>query len=411
VGMSMAQIGEFAFIVATLGLSLGVISDFLFPVAVGASVITTFSTPYMIRYSDLVYMKLDALLPQSWKNALNKYSIGAQTIEDASDWKKLIRFYFINTIVFSVVIITLIILCTEYLSPMFAGNQWGQAITAGTTLILLSPFLYALAFRRTQKEAYANIWMKPFQRGPLIILLLTRIALAIFYVGFLFHRLFSPGVAVIGVCVATLLLFIFWKRIKLFYSKIELRFLSNLNEREEQQQSLEAVPLAPWDAHISTIQLNPESKYAGQTLQESKIREEFGVNIAMIERGSITIRVPGRDERLFPGDTLSVIGTDEQLNTFKDYLESTVSDMELIAVKQSVSLQHFTIGKNSGLLKKSIRESGIRELTKGLVVGVERKGERILNPESDLVFEVNDIVWVVGNEKRIQVLSKESQTE
>jgi CPA2 family monovalent cation:H+ antiporter-2 len=309
--------------------------------------------------------------------------------------------------VFSVVIITLILLCTEYISPLFEGNRWGRVFTAGITLALLSPFLWALAFRRTQKEAYANIWMKPIQRGPLVILLVSRIILAIFYIGFLFDRLFSPTIAAIGICVTTVILAVFSGKIKAFYGRIELRFLSNLNEREE--QLTQAQTLAPWDTHISTVELNARSRYIGKTLQESKIREEYGVNIAMIERGSITIHVPSRDERLYPNDVLAVIGTDEQLQRFKDYLESTASDLQFMPAKQNVSLQHFVIGKHSRLLNKNIRYSGIRELTKGLVVGVERNGQRILNPESDLVFELNDIVWIVGNEKRIQVLVHEGE--
>lgn len=408
-GMSLSQIGEFSFIIATLGLNLNVTSDFLYPVAVAVSVLTTFTTPYMIRYSDSVFTKLESWLPEKWKVGLAKYSAGAQSVSDASDWKKLIRFYLINTIIFSVVIITLILLCTEYISPLFEGNRWGKALTAGITLILLSPFLWALAFRRKQKEAYASIWLKPLQRGPLIIILLSRIVLAIFYIGFLFDRLFSPTIAAIGICITITILAIFSGKIKAFYGKIELRFLSNLNEREEQQT--QAQTLAPWDTHISTIELNARSRYIGKTLQESKIREEYGVNIAMIERGELTINVPSRDERLYPNDILSVIGTDEQLQRFKDYLESTASDLQFLPDKQQVSLQHFVIGKSSRLLDKNIRYSGIRELTKGLVVGIERKGERFLNPESDMIFELNDIVWIVGNEKRIQVLIHEGEKQ
>jgi len=406
-GMSLSQIGEFSFIIATLGLTLKVTSDFLYPVAVAVSVLTTFTTPYMIRYSDLAYSKIEGWLPAKWKDSLIRYSLGAQAVNAASDWNKLIRFYVINVIVFSVVIITIILLATEYLPPVFAGTNWGDLLTAGLTLILVSPFLWALAFRRTQREAYANVWMKTMHRGPLMILLLSRIALAIFYIGFLFERLFSPGIALAGVCITAVILTVFSGKIKGFYGKIESRFLSNLNEREEQQNH--AQTLAPWDTHISTFELNSLSKYIGRTLQESKIREEYGVNIAMIERGNQILNVPGRDERLYPNDILSVIGTDEQLKKFKDYLESTERDLQLLPVKQKVSLQHFLIGKHSRLLDKNIRHSGIRELTQGLVVGIERKGERILNPDSDLVFELNDIVWIVGNDKRIKVLTNDDE--
>lgn len=407
-GMSLSQIGEFSFIIATLGLTLNVTSDFLYPVAVAVSVLTTFTTPFMIRLSPGVYQKIESWLPDNWTRRLNKYSVGAQDVTETSDWKLLLRFYTIRVLVLSVVIITIILMSTGYILPLFEGFNGSREITAFITLVLLAPFLWALAFRRTQRQAYANVWVRPMQRGPLILLLLSRVALAIFFIGFLFDRLYSPQVAVIGVFITSAVLLIFFKRIKAFYGKIELRFLTNLNQREDELKSTTETTLAPWDTHLSVFELNARSPYVGKTLDESKIRETFGVNIAIIERDNVVINVPGRQERLYPYDKLSVIGTDEQFRLFRDFLNSSNADTQFLQTKQTVSLHHFTITPRSALLGKSIRHSGIRERTKGLVVGIERRGERILNPESDLLFELDDIVWIVGNEKRILVLTKES---
>ncbi len=408
-GMSLSQIGEFSFIIATLGLTLNVTSDFLYPVAVAVSVVTTFTTPFMIKFSEPAFLLIEKVLPEKWKNQLTAYSAGAEKIKDESDWKKLIRFYIMNVIVFSVVIITIILLSTHYLYPLLAGYHGSRSITAAITLILLSPFLWALAFRRSQRQAYANVWMKSTQRGPLILLLLSRILLAVFYIGFLFDRLFSFTIAWEGALVSCLILAIFSGKIKSFYGRIESRFLANLNEREAGTTTGES--LGPWDTHFTKFELKAQSPYAGKTLLESRIREQFGVNIAMIERGDLTINVPGRTERLYPNDVLSVIGTDEQLNNFRSYLETNTTRSEFTRKRHDVSLQQMTVGPHSQLLGKSIRRSGIRELTKGLVVGIERKGERIINPESDLVFERNDIIWIVGDEKRIKVLTKEVFTK
>lgn len=405
-GMSLSQIGEFSFIIATLGISLNVTSDFLYPIAVAVSVLTTFTTPFMIRLSEPMYRTIEKRLPDKWKTRIETYSIEAENVKDDSAWKKLLRFYFINIVVFSVIIITIILLSTTYLSPVVEKNNWSRIVTAIVALIILSPFLWALAFRRMQREAYANVWINPGQRSPLIVLMISRIALAIFYIGFLFYELFSPTIALIGASISCILLLIFYKKIKDFYSKIELRFLSNLNSRDTEAVALQNA-LTPWDSHLSAIELTTNAPYVGKTLLESKIREDFGVNIAVIERGDVTIVIPDRNERLYPNDTLSVIGTDEQLVKFKAYLESTNQGPQFLEPKKEVSLQSFLIDKDSVLLGKNIRESGIRERTKGLVVGVERNKERILNPESDLLFQLNDRVWIVGNEKRIQVLAKE----
>lgn len=404
-GMSLSQIGEFSFIIAALGLSLSVTSDFLYPVAVAVSVITTFTTPYMIRLSDPVYKGIENILPLKWNNALASYSVGAQDITETSDWKKVLRFFFINVVIFSVIIITIILLSTEYLAPLFARYQWNQLITVTVTLGLLAPFLWALAFRRTQRQAYANVWMQASRRGPLVVLVISRILLALFFIGFLFDRLFSPWIAFIGVVVSSIILLLFSKRIKAFYGKIEMRFLANLNEREAESPT-QGIPTT-WDTHITTFELSEQSPYVGKTLFEARIREEFGVNIAVITRGDYVINIPGRGNHLYPHDKLSVIGTDEQLDKFRACLESCEQSSPSTTPKLKVSLQHFTIGPNSSLIKRTIRESQIRERTKGLVVGIERNGEHILNPESDVILEVNDQVWIVGNEKRILLLMKE----
>ena len=253
-GMSLSQIGEFSFIIATLGLTLNVTSDFLYPVAVAVSVITTFTTPYMMRLSPIVYEKVQKILPADWLVRLSRYSVGAQIVTEKTEWRKLLRFYFLTVILFSVINFFIILLSTGYLLPLFSHYQAARAITAALTLLVMFPFLWALAFRRTQPQAYASVWIKPFQRGPLILLMLSRMALAVFFLGYLFNRLYTPQVAAACVIFTSMVLLIFYKKIKALYGKIELRFLSNLNDREVPAPLPQKV-LAPWDTHLATFEL------------------------------------------------------------------------------------------------------------------------------------------------------------
>lgn len=409
-GMSLSQIGEFSFIIATLGLTLSVTSEFLYPIAVAVSVITTFTTPFMIRLSEPFHHWIERKMPNKWKVRLNNYSVGAMRVSEASDWKKILRFYVINTLVFSVIIITIILLSTKYVYPLIPQNEWTDVLTGVVTLILLAPFLWALSFRTTVGKQFANVWQKPAQRGPLMALMLSRIGLALFYIGFLFDTLFSSLVAFLGVAMASVLLFLFRRRIRDFYGRIEQRFLSNLNLREQKELKKQTAIGTPWDSHMASFQLTAAVPCIGKTLLEAQLREKFGINIAVIKRDEEVINLPSRNERLYPGDVLSVIGTDEQLSLFRDYLDATKEKgMRQKGFSPEVSLHHFTIGENSPFIGKSIRELAIREITKGLVVGVERNGERILNPESDLVLFLNDSVWLVGNERRVQVLLKANE--
>ena len=114
----------------------------------------------------------------------------------------------------------------------------------------------------------------------------------------------------------------------------------------------------------------------------------------MIERGEIKIAMPGKDERLFPGDNISVISTAEHLEQFGKALETSVIEPQH-RIHNEMLLQKFTVNNDSPLIGKTIHESGIRQKTLGLILGIERNNARILNPDSSARFIPNDIVWVV----------------
>lgn len=404
-GMSLSQIGEFSFIIATLGLSLNVTSSFLYPIAVSVSVLTTFTTPYMIRFSDEAFALAERILPQKFKKQIDTYSISASKITELSEWHKLIRQTAINTLIYSVIVAFVIILALKFVQPFFWEYQYSRIITAIVTMLLISPFLWALSFRRSSEKIYSEIYLNKDYRSPLIIFQVGRIFLSLIFVGFLFDRLFSPQIALLGLACALLFLVIFRKKLKEFYGKIEKRFIANLHGRELEKKG-QSTNLTPWDTHLSTIKLNAFSPFIGKTLMESKIREMYGVNIASIERDGLVITVPDRYERLYPNDIISVIGTDSQLIEFADYVEKSSANTDILKQRNDIKLLHFTVHKKSRLVGQTIKDSNIRERTKGLVVGIERNGKRILNPESNEKFYEDDVVWIVGNEKRIQIISQ-----
>lgn len=406
-GMSLTQIGEFSFIIATLGLSLKVTSEFLYPITVAVSAITTFTTPYLIKHSEGFNNFLVKVLPQKWLDAISRYSSSTEGITTLSDWKILLRSYIFNTIVHSVIIIAIVVLSSRYLHPFIDSSitdgRNGIIISVIISFILMAPFLWALSLRRIQKVAYSHLWLnKKYTRGPLVAIEIFRIALGIFFVGFLMYEFFDTWVAVgIALILVVLIMFIFSRRLQSFYNKLENRFILNLNARENSKPNI-----LPWDTHLTEVTVAPESKLVGQSLIDLKIREKYGVNIAMIERGKINISTPSRDERLYPHDKLLLIGTDEELANVKHLFEGVIDENAPSFPKQDMSLQKIVINSKSVLYGQTIRDSGIREQSQGLVVGIERKGERILNPDSNLIFENEDIVWIVGNDKKIPALFK-----
>ncbi|MCK7557307.1 cation:proton antiporter [Chitinophaga sedimenti] len=408
-GMSLAQIGEFSFIIATLGLDLKVTSGFLYPIAVAVSALTTFTTPYFIKYAEPFYYWIERHLPEKWKDALTRYSSGAQSISVVSDWQRVLRGYFSNVLIYSVILLALTLVSSFYVRPWteraLDGNGWVNIATLVITLLIMSPFLWALAVRQVHSEITARLWQESKYRGPIAILRTSRLLLAVFFVGFLLDQFFSFYVAVLTTLGILGALLIFQRKIQAFYDKLESRFISNYNEREAKAIEAQARrdALAPWDAHLASFEVRSESPVVGKTLLELGLREQYGVNVAMIERGTRLLTLPAKDERLYPGDKLDVIGTDEQVKKFSAFLEPIQSRDEEER-RLEVVLRSYEVHSGSSVMGKTIRSSGIREQGHGLVVGIERNGNRILNPDSTIILQDGDIVWIVGNPKRLPAL-------
>ena len=217
---------------------------------------------------------------------------------------------------------------------------------------------------------------------------------------FILNTFFSSGVAVVAFLIAIGAYILFPKRLHAVYNKIESHFISNFNDREIRKENKRQSTLSPWDGHMAEFDIARESNLAGKTLEELSIREQFGINIASIRRGDVLINIPIRTERLFPGDEISVIGTDDQVKEFKIYLDKNEIDVPEEVEQSDIILQKLEL-KNRVCIGKSIRESGIREKTHGIIVGIERNGKRILNPESHLILEDSDILWIAGEKKKI----------
>ena len=405
-GLSLAQIGEFSFIIATLGLTLNVTSEFLYPIAVAVSAITTFSTPYLIKSSEPFYNYLAGALPERWIKGIGQYSSSTAKITNTSDWNQLLKAYALNIAIHSVIIVAIIFIAIRFIHPTivaYGGSEMNADLTSLLFLIvLMMPFLWALAGRQIEKQAYTHLWLKRrIHRGPLVALEIFRILLAVSFIGTAIYLLLHTWYAVlVAIILLALLIAIFSNRLQIFYERLEKRFLLNLNSRDISNQYADIVP---WDAHLTELEVSPESDLAGKTLMELAFRERYGVNIALIERGKLAIPVPVRDERIFPNDKLTVIGSDEQIAQIKKHLEvSNQINEDVQFSKKDLQLQKVKVFHQSPVCYKSIRESGIKENTNGLIIGVERNEERILNPESTLVFEPEDVVYIVGNKKRIK---------
>ena len=403
-GFSLTQIGEFAFIIASLGVSLHVTSDFLYPIVVAVSVITTFLTPYMIRFAEPASNFVDTHLPVKWKNFLLHYSSGSQTMNHESLWKKLILALTRITIVYSIVSIAVVALAFRFLVPLFLEHIpgiWGRLLAAVVIILFISPFLRAIMIKKNHSAEFVTLWNDSRgNRAPLVATIVIRILIAVSFVMFVISGLFKVSVGLLlGVAV---LMMILSRQLKKQSIMIERKFFQNLRYRDMRAEYMgEKKPeyagrLLSRDLHLTDFEVPGESAWAGKTLAELNFGKKYGIHVVSILRGRKRINIPGASVRLFPEDKIQVIGTDEELNQFSSEMEKAAILETDVVEKSEMILRQFRVDAHSIFLGKTMRESGIREQYHCLIVGVERGEETLHAPDPHEPFMEDDVVWIVG---------------
>lgn len=414
-GFSLTQIGEFAFIIASLGVSLHVTSDFLYPIVVAVSVITTFLTPYMIRAAEPASGFVERHLPRSWRRFLVRYSSGSQTVNHENMWRRLLFALARIIVVYSIVSISIIALSFRFVIPFVKESLpgiWGALLGAVFTILCISPFLRAIMVKKNHSVEFMTLWEdNRVNRGPLVSTVVLRVVIAVLFVMFIIAGLFKASIGlIIGVAVLTVVLMVLSRQLKKQSILIERRFFQNLRSRDMRAEYMgEKKPayagrLLSRDLHLADFELPGESVWAGKTLIELNLSKKYGVHIASILRGKRRINIPGGSVRLFPHDKMQVIGTDEQLTVFGEQMSHGSSLDSSVYENHEMTLKQLIIDADSAFLGKSLRESGIREQYHCLIAGVEREEKVLMTPDVNAPFKEGDVIWVVGEKEHVYQL-------
>ena len=416
-GFSMAQIGEFSFIIASLGLSLGVISNYLYPVVVAVSVITTFLTPYMIRLATPTYQVMEKHLPKRLINILNHFAMSHPSTTQQSKWKSLLRQMLINTVAYSILTAAVIALMFTFVLPftrsLFPGwklHWYANAITGILTLVLIAPFLRAIIMKKNHSNEWKRLWVESsINRIPLLFTIVVRFVIAlafIFYICNYLTRFTDALMIIIGIAVVSLMIASRWTKKRSI--KMERLFIHNLRSRDimaqinGEKKPLYEGHLLDRDIHISDFDVPEDSSWGGKTLKELHLRERFGVDMSSIMRGSQRLNIPNGDTVIFPGDKLQVIGNDDQLQKFATTLNTDLIPEDLEIEKREMKLRQLIISGKSEFCGKSLLESGIRDKYNCMVVGLEEGQENLTKIAPTRTFEKGDILWIVGEESDLQ---------
>ena len=418
-GFSMAQIGEFSFIIASLGLSLGVISDFLYPVVVAVSVITTFLTPYMIRLATPAYGVIENKLPSRLINTLNQLSMSHPNSQKKSLWKRLLKQMTMITLVYSILsaaaialMFTFVLPFTRQLLPGWELHWYANAITGVLTVLLISPFLRAMVMKKNHSEEWKALWFESNRnRLPLLFTILVRGTIAVGFIFYICHYLsrFNNAV-IITLGVVAVVLMVVSRTVKQRSILLERLFVNNLRSRDIEarvlgkKRPLYEGRLLDRDIHIADFDVPTNSLWMGSSLKALNLGKRYGVHVSSILRGGFRMNIPDGDYVIYPCDRLQVIGSDEQLAKFGHALETDVIKEDLTLENREMKLRQIIISKSSPFVGKTLEESGIRSIYGCMVVGLEEGKENLSPVNPKRRFEEGDIIWLVGEEESLNTI-------
>ena len=409
-GFSLAQLGEFGFIIAGVGASLGVMSEFIYPVIISVSVITTFTTPYMIKLAGPADRLLQRKLPEKTIARLQPAAKENQSVAEQGYWKRLLKSYFIRILLYGVILTAIFILSTVYFDPLaerlFASwtESARSALVVAVTLLLMFPFLVGMTvssgdITRLGKKLIAD---KETNRLPLMGLMLVRSFIGIAVIlGVISTHFDLSWWAILLILVAGVVLIIIARRKNKTLDGLEKRFLGNLNQKEEIEKKRKPVTtsvrdkMAGYDVHLELVELSPDSKFVGCKIREIPFRSETGANIIKIERGSRSILVPDGETVVYPFDRLLAVGTTSQIVALRKMVSAAVETTEPMAKDEHFDVRKVHLKEDSFLTGMLLRETNMRDY-RCMVISVLRGEEFMTNPRPDMRFQSGDIVWIAG---------------
>ena len=412
-GFSMAQIGEFSFIIASLGLSLGVIGKFLYPVVVAVSVITTFLTPYMIKAATPCYAMLERRMPKKWAATLNNITLSRRPTHPERKWKSLLVQMARNTVIYSILSGAAIFLMLTFFLPFvrqLLPHWWANAACGVCTLLFIAPFLRAMVMKENHSEEFKSLWNEnPYNKLPLIFTILVRLVVASAFVFYICNYLTRfTNALMLSIALAAVALMVISRSLKRRSIKMERMFMQNLRSRDiaaevmGRKRPLYEGRLLDRDIHIADIDVPENSLWAGKTLRELELRNKYGVHVSSILRGIQRINTPNGDMMIFPGDRLQAIGSDDQLTALSSAMNREIREKDPEIEKREMKLRQVIINADGAFAGKTMKESGIRDKFNCMVIGIEEGKENLSPVDPSRKLEKDDIIWIVGEEEDIK---------
>lgn len=414
-GFSLAPIGEFSFIIASLGISLGVMKDYMYSVIVSASIATILITPYLMKNAERFSQFINRKLPARYVRLLESFTSDQDEEEDSPDslWGQYMGRYLKTFGLYGIIMLVAAIASERLLAPSLQ-----TMMSPGVATVISLVIFYALVaiFVRPMMDArsptFTSLWLEhKANRLPLLVLAIVKLvaisAIAASPAVHFFHVHRSLIVLAILVAMFALSRTGF---IASFYLHLETRFLSNFNEttlkefeaetgRDAHQQLYERL-------HLISFFVPEDAPYIGKTLQQLQWGNLFNVYIIKIRRGHRQKVLPESSFVLAAGDKVYAVAEPAALDSFKklmglppDYKTRTLRqfmDTGYDDIRNAVSCCVVRVTGEESFAGKPIRTGGVRDRMHCVVLGLQKRNYTTLIPDPNMVIHAGDLLWVIG---------------
>lgn len=423
-GFSVAQLGEFAFIIAALGCSLGVLNDFIYPIVVSAAVLTTFATPYMIKAADPFHNFLIKRLPTKFLQAITPSEEIDHTtsVAEHNEWKHLTKSFFTRILLYGVLLVAILLISANYL-PVWLGKIFPQmsettlmGLSFGISALFMLPLLLAFCSKsqQTRESEETLLKAKRTNRWPILSLELIKVALAVYLIFKLFDIYFHHSFWIWIIIALSAVLMILWSRQTMIkFTHMEERFIRNFNEKEEKEkednpiQTLIKEKIAGHGLVIGKVEISPDFPYIGKQLREMPFRHVSEVNIMKIIRGKKSIPVPSGSTIIYPHDILIFTGTKTQIEEFNKIIDTEMAAVDTASEQtdEPIIVDKTILTEESYMANKTLRQ--IKMKSSGcMVVSILHETTFISNPQPDYKLLPGDCVWVAGSQDNVAFFLK-----
>ena len=422
-GTALAPIGEFSFIIASLGISLGVMDEYLYPVIVAASILTIIITPVLINQSDNIVSLARKLLPDRVRRRIQSYTSDDQdSHEHTSEWKIVLKDYVLKFVIYgSIMFVTAIAGC-ELLYPAIretAGKR--NAAIISTLLIYAVIIVFTRPFLGKRNVAFTKLWMDRLaNRPPLAAMIMLKLGALVMIALIPLIDLFELKNPLLLLLIP-LVLYVIGRLqfVSTYYLQLEARFLANLNQKNKENSDKQSKGHGLDEQyHITSWYVPKDAPYANKSIMELEWGRYMNVYVVQMRRGEKHIPIPAAKTVLQEGDKVYTLGEKQSLETFistikperitpirtlREFMETGLPDKE-----NELSCTSIKVRGSESYVGKPLRKSGISAGARCMILAIERDGYATVMPDSNRLIAEGDTLWIIGTYDNLSRIAAQS---